>query len=112
MSRINFVAAIMVTAAAALLTLSAVSAAVPAEDKQLTVYAPQATFNVRVSDHENREYADWMAVAGPLSRIQVRIDGNRARFTGGAAEGEFIHGQDNVRVGKNRVRFPGKVIIA
>lgn len=108
MPTIRRAAALILTTAAAVLTLNAVSA----EDKQLTVYAPQATFNVRVSDHENREYADWMSVVGPISRVQVRLEGSRARFAGGPADAEFIHGENNVRVGKKRVRFPGKVIIA
>lgn len=83
-----------------------------AEDKQLSLYTPQDTFTIRVNDHEGREYVDLMSVLGPLSRIKVKIDGDRARFTEGAAEGIFVGGENNVRVGKNRVRFPGKVIIA
>ncbi len=98
----------MVTTAAALwLALSAGSA----EEKQLSVYAPQAQFTVRVSEHEGREYVDLMSVVGPLTNIKVKVEGDRARFSGGAADGLFVHGENNVRVGKNRVRFPGKVMI-
>ncbi|HUR36522.1 MAG TPA: N-acetylmuramoyl-L-alanine amidase [Terriglobales bacterium] len=82
-----------------------------AEDKQLSVYAPQATFVLRVVDQENREYVDLQAVLAPISKINAKIEGDAARFIGGIAEGLFLQGESSARVGQKRVRFPGKIII-
>ncbi|HUS18893.1 MAG TPA: hypothetical protein VMZ25_04540, partial [Terriglobales bacterium] len=97
----------------ALACLLAASAVVRAtfEDKQLSVYAPQGTYSVRVIDDENRESADLMAVLAPISKVVLRIDGNTARFPGGIAEAHFNHGENSAQVGQKRVRFPGKISI-
>ncbi len=111
-SRKRAVSAIVTLAVLLLFAIRTGSAWAWMEDKQLSVYAPQAEFTVRVSDHDGREYVDLMSVLGPLSSVKVKMDGDRALFSGGIAYGLFVNGENNVRVGKNRVTFPGKVIIA
>lgn len=103
-----------VAAAGACLTLAVLwmFAADSAEEKRLSVYAPQATFSARVTDRENREYVDLFAVLEPLTRAKLRIEGKTAFITSGTTTAVLTEGETSVPVGARRVRFPGKVILA
>lgn len=98
-------------AAAALIALAVMAAS--SEEKQLSVYAPQTTFMLPVTDRDGREYVDLFAVLEPISKTRLRIEGNNARISGGVAEAQFIQGETSVVTGQRRVRFaPARVIVA
>ena len=82
-----------------------------AEDKRLSVYAPQSTFSLRVTDFDNREYVDLFAVLEPLSKATMKVEGNTARIANGPLEALLPNGESSIRVGTKRVRFPGKVLL-
>jgi N-acetylmuramoyl-L-alanine amidase len=82
-----------------------------AEEKRLTVYAPQTTYTLQVSDHENREYAGVYELLQPLGKVQVRVTGAGYSIRMGEVDGEFQEGRSKIRVGHSDITFPGKVVI-
>lgn len=100
----------IVLAIAAALWLAMVAGS--AEDKQLTIYAPQATFTLHVTDREGREYVDLFGALAPLSKTRLKMESDTARISGGNADSLFVQGESTARVGDKRVKFPGKIVIA
>src|SRR6266481_5358915 len=74
-----------------------------AEEKKLTVYAPQTTYTLQVTDHENREYAGVYELLQPLGKVQVKIDSAGYSIRMGDVEGEFPEGGSKIRVGHSEI---------
>src|SRR3954454_19009498 len=82
-----------------------------AEEKKLTVYAPQTTYTLQVSDHENREYAGVYELLQPLGKVQVKIGSAGYNIRMGDVDGDFQEGRSKIRIGHSDITFPGKVVI-
>jgi N-acetylmuramoyl-L-alanine amidase len=82
-----------------------------AEEKKLTVYAPQTTYTLQVSDHENREYAGVYELLQPLGKVQVKVGSAGYSIRMGDVVGEFPEGRSKIRIGRSEITFPGKVVI-
>jgi N-acetylmuramoyl-L-alanine amidase len=74
-----------------------------AQEKRLSVYAPQMYYQVSVADRSGNEYVGLLELLEPLGKVESRLDGKKwkLRFTGSGAtiETEF---QDGKRKGKVR----------
>ncbi|HUQ50403.1 MAG TPA: N-acetylmuramoyl-L-alanine amidase [Terriglobales bacterium] len=81
------------------------------EDKQLSVYAPQATFTVRVNDRDGREYVDLFSVLEPISNARMKEDGTTSTITAGSIEATFVNGETMARVGRKRLTFANKLVV-
>lgn len=74
-----------------------------AQEKHLSIYGPQAFYQVSVTDHAGVEYVGLLDVLEPLGKIESRVEGKKwkLRFTpaGTAIDAEFEAGK---RTGKIR----------
>lgn len=74
-----------------------------AQEKRLSVYAPQMYYQVSIADRSGTEYVGLLELLEPLGRVESRLEGKKwkLRFTGSGStiETEF---QDGKRKGKVR----------
>ena len=74
-----------------------------AQEKRLSVYAPQMYYQVSVADRSGNEYVGLLELLEPLGRVESRLEGKKWKlsFTGSGStiETEF---QDGKRKGKVR----------
>jgi N-acetylmuramoyl-L-alanine amidase len=85
-----------------LATAAFLSAAPPSADKQLSIYAPVATYTLPVQERSGHEYIGLLELLEPLGRVSSDSSGSRwhirynnveAEFTGGKIRCK-IHGRD------------------
>ncbi len=74
-----------------------------AEEKRLTIYTPQASYVVAVTDHDGREYVALLDVLGVLGGVNARIDGDKwkvhfASSAGAASDSVFTPGQARAKI--------------
>ena len=90
-----------------LLLLSASSA----EDKKLSIYAPQTTASVAVHDRNGVEYVVLSEALEPLGELTARADGSTWKVRLGKVEGEFRAGQTRARVGRNALELAAPFLV-
>ncbi len=86
-----------------------------AQEKRLSVYAPQMYYQVAVSDHGGTEYAGLLDVLEPLGRVEARADGKKwkLRFTGTGTtiEAEFEDGKKKTKIRGNELQLPANFLL-
>jgi N-acetylmuramoyl-L-alanine amidase len=80
----------------ALLTL--LPSAISADEKQLSVYAPVATYTLPVLQRSGHEYVGLLELLEPLGRVSSDSAGGRWRIRYNSADAEFQAGRTRVRV--------------
>jgi N-acetylmuramoyl-L-alanine amidase len=84
---------------ALLLAAAAVlSAAAPATEKQLSIYAPVATYTLPVQDRAGREYVGLLELLEPLGRVSSDSSGSRWRIRYNAVDAEFTAGKTRCKI--------------
>jgi N-acetylmuramoyl-L-alanine amidase len=78
--------------------LSLLPAATSADEKQLSVYAPVATYTLPVLQGAGREYVGLLELLEPLGRVSGEAKGNVWRMRYNTVEGEFIVGRTRARI--------------
>lgn len=78
-------------------------AATAADDKRLTVYAPQRSYSVAVQDRAGREYVSLLDLVTPLGAARAETDGDKWKLRFNGAESEF-------KIGKSKAKVRGKGI--
>jgi N-acetylmuramoyl-L-alanine amidase len=81
-----------------LLILALLPAAGSANQKQLSVYAPVATYTLPVVDHGGREYVGLLELLEPLGRVSATRQGPHWKLRYNAVESEFLAGKTRARV--------------
>jgi N-acetylmuramoyl-L-alanine amidase len=81
-----------------------------AEDKRLSVYAPQAIYSVKVVDR-GAEYVDLYALIQPLVKPELKLEAQEATLKVNKIEGHFTNGSDKVKIGKDYVSLDAAAII-
>ena len=81
-----------------LLSAVATSAAPSANEKQLSVYAPVATYTLPVLERSGREYVGLLELLEPLGRINTQTPGTHWRIRYNAVEGEFTAGKVHSKI--------------
>lgn len=88
------IATIHKTLAIVLLLTAATNAAPPATNqKQLSVYAPVATYTLPVLDRSGREYVGLLELLEPLGRVSSGRSNGRWRIRYNAVDGDFTAGK-------------------
>lgn len=81
------------------------STALPAQQKNLTVYAPQMYYQVSIVDHGGKDYVGLIDLLEPIGRVESRADGKKwkLRFTGTGptVEAEFQDGKRKAKIRGN-----------
>ncbi len=90
------------TLALLLAILTVLPAAAPPEEKQLSIYAPVATYTLPVVERSGHEYIGLLELLEPLGRVSSETSGKRMTLRFDAIDAEFeagrtlcrIHGRD------------------
>ena len=86
------------TLALLLATVTLLPAATSADEKQLSVYAPVATYTLPVLERGGREYVGLLELLEPLGRVSSQFAGAYWRIRYNAVDGAFIAGRTRARV--------------
>jgi N-acetylmuramoyl-L-alanine amidase len=84
--------------ALSLALLTFLPAAISADEKQLSVYAPVATYAVPIHERSGHEYVGLLELLEPLGRVSTEASGSRWRIRFNAIEAEFTPGKTRARV--------------
>jgi N-acetylmuramoyl-L-alanine amidase len=101
LSAVIFFAAIsVVTIFFAVMTFSAARlfAAPAPEEKQLSVYAPAATYTLPILERSGHEYVGLLELLEPLGRVSSQAVGARWKIRYNALDGDFTEGKTRAKV--------------
>lgn len=101
-SRAGAPPAALVALAVSLLLLSAPSA----EEKRISVYAPQVSFSLPVLERDGHEYVGLLEVLEPLGKVSARLEGKKWKLRFDGAEADFKEGKTGGKVRGNKVELP------
>ncbi len=86
------------TLALLLSILTVLPAATPAEEKQLSIYAPVATYTLPVVERAGHEYIGLLELLEPLGRVSSETSGKRVSIRFDAIDAEFEAGRTGARI--------------
>lgn len=86
------------TLALLLAILTVLPAATPAEEKQLSIYAPVATYTLPVVERAGHEYIGLLELLEPLGRVSSESSGKRVSIRFDAMDAEFDAGRTGARI--------------
>jgi N-acetylmuramoyl-L-alanine amidase len=86
------------TLALLLAILTVLPAATPAEEKQLSIYAPVATYTLPVVERAGHEYIGLLELLEPLGRVSSESSGKRVSIRFDAIDAEFEAGRTGARI--------------
>jgi N-acetylmuramoyl-L-alanine amidase len=84
--------------ALSLAILTLLAAATPADEKQLSVYAPVATYALPIHERAGHEYVGLLELLEPLGRVSSETSGGQWRIRFNAIDAEFAPGKTRARV--------------
>jgi N-acetylmuramoyl-L-alanine amidase len=83
------------------LLLVILAAGFAAEPRQITIYAPQARYEVDIVVRDNVDYVGLTDLLEPLGRLESHVQGKKLALLFNGSESEFQDGKRGVRVGAN-----------
>ena len=86
------------TLALLLAVLTVLPAATPAEEKQLSIYAPVATYTLPVVERAGHEYIGLLELLEPLGRVSSETTGKRLSIRFDAIDAEFDAGRTRSKI--------------
>lgn len=89
---------IMTLVVGAAVFVAMLSAAPAAEEKQLSIYAPVATYTLPVLDRSGHEYVGLLELLEPLGRVSSQTSGARWNIRYNAVDGSFAAGKSRCRI--------------
>lgn len=101
--------AISVRFIALLLLLLASSFA--AEPRRISVYAPQAVYQVDILFRDGVDYVGLTDLLEPLGRLESRVEGKKLKLTFNSAEAEFQDGKRQCRVRSSKLDLPSNFLL-
>ena len=84
--------------ALSLAMLTLLPAATSADEKQLSVYAPVATYALPIHERSGHEYVGLLELLEPLGRVSSEASAGRWRIRFDAIDAEFVPGKTRARV--------------
>ena len=84
--------------ALSLVILALLSAATPADETQLSVYAPVATYALPIHERSGHEYVGLLELLEPLGRVSSEASAGRWRIRFNAIDAEFTPGKTRARL--------------
>ena len=91
-------AIVLLLSAAATSAAPSTSAAASTNDKQLSVYAPVATYTLPVLERSGREYVGLLELLEPLGRVSSQTSGARWKIRYDSVDGEFFAGKIHSKI--------------
>lgn len=85
-------------AAGALVAFLLLGAALPAEEKRISVYSTVATYSLPVVDRAGHEYVGLLEVLEPLGRVSAGISDNRWKLRYNDVDSEFVAGGTRAKI--------------
>jgi N-acetylmuramoyl-L-alanine amidase len=79
-------------------TAAFLSAAPPTTDKQLSIYAPVATYTLPVQERSGHEYIGLLELLEPLGRVSSDSSGSRWRIRYNNVDAEFASGKIRCKI--------------
>ncbi|MGH9643987.1 MAG: N-acetylmuramoyl-L-alanine amidase [Terriglobales bacterium] len=105
------VVALLSLALTALISAAAVPAASPALEKQLSVYAPVATYTLPVLERSGHEYVGLLELLEPLGRVTSQTSGQRWNIRYNAVDGDFAAGKTRAKIRGRNLDLPAPFLI-
>ena len=97
--------------ALALLALHYPQVSHSADDKRVTVFAPNKTYDLTVVDKDKQEYASLAELLEPLGKFEQNASRGTYRFRLNGVDSEFGEGKKLARVGKTQLLLPAKAVV-
>jgi N-acetylmuramoyl-L-alanine amidase len=76
------------------------------EGKQLTIYAPQASYSVPIIERGGLEYADLVGTLEPLGSVSTKIEGRKLKLSFNKSQGEFTQEKTKSKLAKKSIDLP------
>lgn len=93
-----------------LLALQSPQVSHSAEDKKVTVFAANKTYDLAVIDKDKQEYAGLAELLEPLGKLEQNASRGTFHFRLNGIDGEFGEGKRLARVGKTQLLLPTKAV--
>lgn len=81
------------------------------EEKRLTVYTPQTSFSVPVTDVDGREYVSLTDMVQPLGPASVKVEGNSLKLRFAGDESQFEGGKTKAKVRGKTINLGAPAIV-
>ena len=94
-----------------LATVTLLPAATSADEKQLSVYAPVATYTLPVLVRGGREYVGLLELLEPLGRVSSQFAAAHWKIRYNAIDGEFVAGRTRARVRGHDFDLSGSFLV-
>ena len=82
------------------------SAALPSDDKQVSVFSPVATYTLPVVERSGRDYVGLLELLEPLGRVSTETNGPRLKLRYNAIDAEFSAGKTRAKIHGRDFDFP------
>jgi N-acetylmuramoyl-L-alanine amidase len=86
-------------------------AATSADEKQLSVYSPVATYTLPILQRSSREYVGLLELLEPLGRVSSGYSANHWRIRYNTVDGDFIAGKTRCKVRGHDFDLPAPFLI-
>ena len=83
---------------AAVTLLSAASSAPSADDRQISVFSPVASYTLPVLERSGRDYVGLLELLEPLGRVSTETNGPRLKLRYNAIDAEFLAGKTRAKI--------------
>ena len=88
-----------------------ISAGSAAEPRRISVYAPQAVYQVDILVREGVDYVGLTDLIDPLGRLESRVDGKKLKLTFNGAEADFQDGKRPYHVRSNKLELTSNFLL-
>jgi N-acetylmuramoyl-L-alanine amidase len=89
-----------------LAVVTLLSAALPSDDKQVSVFSPVATYTLPVVERSGRDYVGLLELLEPLGRVSTETNGPRLKLRYNAIDAEFSAGKTRAKIHGRDFDFP------
>jgi len=93
------------------LLLMLLAAGFAAEPRRISVYAPQAVYQVDILVRDGVDYVGLTDLLEPLGRLESRVEGKKLKLTFNGADAEFQDGKRQCHVRSNKQELPGNFLL-
>jgi N-acetylmuramoyl-L-alanine amidase len=99
------------TAVVAMLLLVLLASAPSAEEKQLSIYGPQVSYSLPVSEHKGQDYVALLEALEPLGTVSASSDGEKWKLRFNNLEAEFRRDSNRGKVAGRRFGLPAPFVL-
>jgi N-acetylmuramoyl-L-alanine amidase len=82
-----------------------------AEEKKLTIYSPQTTYTLSITEHDKKDYVPVFALLEPVAKPSLRIDRRTYHLEANQVAGEFKEGSSSAKIGNAKFDMDGALVV-